>query len=99
MITCEQIKGGAGYMGRHLSANDYYSEGESVVGHWQGKAAELLGIQGQEVTQDTFEALRSNKHPLTGEKLRPRASKVAFHDTVVSAPVILRVKMHHAFAG
>ncbi|GAA5481999.1 hypothetical protein [Haloferula sargassicola] len=36
MITVTQIRGGADYMGRHLSMNDYYSEHERVVGYWQG---------------------------------------------------------------
>jgi len=73
-------------MKRHLSANDYYSEHENVTGYWNGKAAELLGIEGESVTSEAFEALRTNRHPLTGEKLRPRAGTVAFHDIVVSSP-------------
>ncbi|MBK1883758.1 relaxase domain-containing protein [Luteolibacter pohnpeiensis] len=86
MITVTQIRGGGGYMSQHLSMNDYYSEGEEVVGHWLGKAAEQLGIEGQPVRQADFEALRSNRHPQTGQKLRPRRAKVAYHDFVVSAP-------------
>ncbi|MBB5353869.1 conjugative relaxase-like TrwC/TraI family protein [Haloferula luteola] len=86
MITVTQIRGGADYMGRHLSMNDYYSEHERVVGYWQGDGAELLGLKGQEVTSESFEALRANRHPQTGEKLRPRSAQVAFHDFVISAP-------------
>jgi len=73
-------------MSKHLSMNDYYSEGERVVGIWRGKAAKMLGLEGQSVDQKTFEALRSNRHPGTGEKLRPRSAKVAYHDFVISAP-------------
>lgn len=73
-------------MSRHLSANDYYSEHENVTGYWYGKGAQILGIEHEEVTPEVFEALRSNQHPLTGEKLRPRSSKVVFHDIVVSSP-------------
>lgn len=73
-------------MSRHLSANDYYSEGETIIGYWRGNAAKILGIEGTVVTREHFEALRNNKHPLTGEKLRPRDSMVKFHDVVISAP-------------
>lgn len=73
-------------MERHLSLNDYYSEGETIEGRWHGEAASILGIEGQLVTSETFEALRSNRHPSTGEKLRPRRAKVAYHDFVLSAP-------------
>lgn len=85
MITVSQIRNGAGYLSRHLSANDYYSEGERVEGYWLGKGAEKLGLHGA-VREAEFEALRTNRHPFTGEKLTPRMHKVAFHDIVVSAP-------------
>lgn len=85
MITVSQIRNGAGYLSRHLSANDYYSEGERVEGYWLGKGAEKLGLKGT-VKETEFEALRTNRHPITGEKLTPRMHKVAFHDIVVSAP-------------
>lgn len=86
MITVTQIRGGADYMGRHLSMNDYYCEEERVVGHWHGDGAALLGLQGLEVTRESFESLRANLHPDTGAKLRPRSAQVAFHDFVISAP-------------
>lgn len=85
MITVSQIRNGAGYLSRHLSANDYYSEGERVEGYWLGKGAERLGLNGV-VKEAEFEALRTNRHPFTGEKLTPRMHKIAFHDIVVSAP-------------
>jgi conjugative relaxase-like TrwC/TraI family protein len=86
VITMTQIRDGQAYMRNHLSSNDYYSESETVTGHWHGKAAEMLGIAGDEVTAGVFEALRTNRHPQTGEKLTPRKPKVAYHDFVVSAP-------------
>lgn len=85
MITISQISVGKGYLTRHLSANDYYSEGEKVVGQWFGKGAEMLGLSG-EVDEAAFEALRQNIQPGTGEKLTPRKSQVAFHDITYSAP-------------
>jgi len=78
MITVDQIHNGRGYMSNHLSANDYYSEAETLV--------KTLGLEGKVVTEKTFEALRTNRHPLTREKLTPRRPKVALHDFVVSAP-------------
>ncbi|GHC56054.1 MobF family relaxase [Roseibacillus persicicus] len=86
MITVSQIRGGKGYMSKHLSANDYYSENETVIGHWHGKSAWALGLEGQEVTAQAFDSLAINRHPHYGGKLRPRDSKVSFHDFVVSAP-------------
>ena len=86
MITVSQIRNGSGYMRNHLSANDYYSEDEQIVGQWHGKAAWMLGFEGEDVTEEAFEALRSNRHPETGAKLTPRRPKVAFHDFVISAP-------------
>ncbi|MEO0510816.1 MAG: MobF family relaxase [Verrucomicrobiota bacterium] len=91
MITASQIKGGEGYMKRHLSANDYYCENETVIGYWRGKAAELLGIEGQAVTAEAFEALRTNKHPLTDEKLRLRTTEGMFHDIVISCPKTISI--------
>jgi conjugative relaxase-like TrwC/TraI family protein len=86
VITCRQIRSGQKYLTNHLSANDYYSETESIVGYWHGKGSEKLGIQGLPVSPDVFEAIRMGSHPLTGEKLKPRQSKVVFHDVVISAP-------------
>jgi len=86
MITVAEIRNGESYMKNHLSQNDYYSEKETVVGEWWGEGAKRLGLEGQHVTAETFEALRNNQHPLTREKLTPRSRLVAFHDVVVSAP-------------
>lgn len=73
-------------MSSHLSANDYYSENETVVGQWLGKSAWALGLEGKVVTAQAFDALAINRHPQHGGKLRPRDSKVSFHDFVISAP-------------
>ena len=86
MITATPIRDGQAYLRNHLSANDYYSESETVIGHWHGKAAKMLGLDGREVSNEVFEQLRSNKNPLTGNRLTPRKPKVSFHDFVVSAP-------------
>ena len=52
MFTCAKIRNGSTYLGTHLSANDYYAEGEHVVGKWLGKGAELLGLDGKSIGKD-----------------------------------------------
>ena len=41
------------YYTKGLSREDYYSEGQEIVGKWHGKAAGLLGLSG-DVTPDAF---------------------------------------------
>ncbi len=64
---------GKGYSARHLEYNDYYAEGERVVGEWFGRGAELLGLGGAVMTED-FEAVRQGLDPNTKEFLRVRQS-------------------------
>jgi conjugative relaxase-like TrwC/TraI family protein len=64
---------GKGYSSRYLERADYYAEGDRVVGQWQGRSAELLGLSG-EVKSEDFEALRQGLDPETGEFLRQRQS-------------------------
>src|SRR5689334_17198662 len=71
MFTRARIYGGETYLKNHLSANDYYAEGEKVIGRWVGRGAELLSLRG-EVTTEQFESLRSNQMPGSDEKLTPR---------------------------
>lgn len=105
MITISQIANGATYLGKHLSANDYYSQGERVRGDWQGDGAQRLGLDGM-VEAEAFEALRTNRHPATGEKLTARNGKTnAFHDITLSAPKSVSIvavvgedeRLRHAF--
>ncbi len=62
-----------GYAMKHLERNDYFAEGEKVVGKWFGRGAEKLGLNGQ-VLLEQFERVRQGLHPETGEKLRQRKS-------------------------
>jgi conjugative relaxase-like TrwC/TraI family protein len=64
---------GKGYSARHLEHSDYYAEGEKVVGRWQGRGAELLGLAG-EVRPDEFESLREGIDPHADVFLRQRQS-------------------------
>jgi conjugative relaxase-like TrwC/TraI family protein len=88
MFTLAKIKDGGTYLENHLSANDYYAEGEKVIGLWQGKGAERLGRSTEIHSGDTaFAALRENRHPLTGDKLTPRGgvNRIRFLDFQCSA--------------
>ena len=73
MLTIRAMSDGTGYSARHLEHSDYYAEGERVVGQWQGRGAELLGLSGN-VESEQFEALRQSFHPETGEFLPQRHS-------------------------
>jgi conjugative relaxase-like TrwC/TraI family protein len=86
MFTMAKIRDGSTYLGNHLSANDYYAEGEKVRGEWIGLGAGMLGLQG-EVRPDQFEALRRNERPDSRERLTPqnRSDRIAFFDFQCSA--------------
>jgi hypothetical protein len=67
MITVGVIRNGSTYLSRHLRKNDYWAEGEKeMLGEWVGEGARALGLEGA-VTAAPFEALRCNRHPITGE--------------------------------
>ena len=75
MITVGVIRNGATYLSRHLCKNDYWTEGEKKIeGEWIGKGAKALGLEGGVQTK-AFEALRLNRHPVTGEQLTAREDK------------------------
>jgi conjugative relaxase-like TrwC/TraI family protein len=90
MFAAAAVRNGATYLGRHLTANDYYSEHEHVIGQWVGEGAALLGLSGRTIQGNdaNFEALRRNLHPVSGENLTPRTreDRIAFFDFQVSAP-------------
>ena len=88
MITVGIIRNGANYLSHHLRKNDYWAEGEKAVqGEWIGEGAKALGLSGA-VTDEPFEALRSNRHPRSGKFLTSLDAKrkVAFIDAQLSAP-------------
>ena len=69
------MRDGAQWLSNHYAANDYYCEGEHVVGSWAGKGAEFFGIAGQQIEpqNEAFLRLFSGQTP-EGEKLKPHES-------------------------
>jgi conjugative relaxase-like TrwC/TraI family protein len=59
------------YFAQSLKREDYYSEGQEVVGDWHGMAAGRLSLSGA-VTQAEFDSLCDNKIPGTDERLTQR---------------------------
>jgi conjugative relaxase-like TrwC/TraI family protein len=51
----------------------YYGQEQEVIGEWQGKAADLLGLKGK-VDQESFEALCDNRRPDGNGRLTARTS-------------------------
>jgi len=47
---------------------NYYTQGDRVLGEWQGKLAAAWGLEGK-VTSEQFHRLAEGQHPLTGEQL------------------------------
>lgn len=86
------------YYTEGLKREDYYSEGQEVVGKWHGKAAERLGLSG-DVTPDAFAALIENRHPVSGERLtaRTKVDRRVGYDINFHAPKSLSVL--HALTG
>lgn len=70
-----KIKDGSTYLDHHLCANDYYAEGEHVVGQWRGRLVSRLGMApGQQIHSGdrAFCLLRKNINPATHQKLTQR---------------------------
>jgi len=83
MFTMAKIKDGGTYLERHLAANDYYCENESVIGKWVGEGARRLALdQDIRAGDKSFESLRNNRVPDSTEKLTLRDSpnRVKFFD-------------------
>ncbi|MBR4490380.1 relaxase domain-containing protein, partial [bacterium] len=89
-VTKIRATNGAGksFYANHLSANDYYSEKEKVVGVWKGKLADRFNLDGKEVTAEVFSLFQRNIDPFLERKLTQRTvmSGVRFFDFQCSAP-------------
>src|ERR1700688_851156 len=72
----------------HAGADEYYTADQAEPGHWTGKAAALLGLEG-EVSPEAFRRVLDARHPLSGEPLgvpMTAAQRVAGFDLCFSAP-------------
>jgi conjugative relaxase-like TrwC/TraI family protein len=66
---------------------NYYAEGERIVGTWHGELAAQWGLSG-DVREEDFQRLADGQHPITGEQLvrhqTPRKSTNARGETVTT---------------
>lgn len=87
MIASRSSEAAKSYFAQGLSREDYYSQGQEIIGNWGGKAATILGLDGP-VTQGEFNALTENVHPMTGERLTPhtRSNRRVGYDINFHAP-------------
>jgi conjugative relaxase-like TrwC/TraI family protein len=88
MMTVGVIRNGGTYLAQHLRKNDYWQRGElEVQGEWIGQGAQMFGLEGV-VADKPFDALRRNRHPVTGKRLTARENKarMALFDIQLSAP-------------
>ncbi len=86
-----------GYFAHHLSAGDYYEEGQKTSGEWFGLGAQSLELTGR-IAADDFVALCENQNPITGQTLTQRnnsqrkdgdrevANRRVFYDFTFSPP-------------
>ena len=76
-----KMRDGAQWLSNHYAANDYYCEGEHVVGSRVGKGAEVFGIAGQQIEPQNEALLRlfSGQTP-EGKKLKPHDSEIIGYD-------------------
>ncbi|MEI8194277.1 MAG: MobF family relaxase [Phycisphaerae bacterium] len=98
-ITASTSAGQAkSYYTEGFSKDDYYTEGQDIIGKWGGKGAELLGLSGQ-VDREAFMALCDNLHPQTGERLtaRTKAFRTVGYDFTFDVPK--SVSVIHAISG
>ena len=71
IIQTSSVAAAKSYYTQGLAREDYYAEGQECVGRWGGRAAALMGLEG-DVDPDAFAALCDNQHPQTGRRLTPR---------------------------
>lgn len=91
------LRNAKSYFREHLSAGDYYAEGQKVNGEWFGLGAEKLGLKGA-VKESDFLALCEGLNPITGQRLTARkntnrcdgdkvvANRRVFYDFTISPP-------------
>ncbi|PHN04384.1 MobF family relaxase [Flavilitoribacter nigricans] len=87
ITTSRSAAGALQYFNKGLTKSDYYAEKGEIIGKWQGRTAERLGLSG-DVGKEQFEALAYNKDPATGEQLTVRnaSSRRVGYDFTFSVP-------------
>jgi conjugative relaxase-like TrwC/TraI family protein len=55
----------------YYSSADYYTEGQELTGQWRGKAAAMLGLEG-DIAKADWDAMCDQVHPKDGESLFQR---------------------------
>lgn len=92
MLTIQATTGAQGlidYFDDTLTLADYYTQEQSLMGTWHGKAAHTLGLETTPVHRDAFVALAHKHHPTDptislGQRTRAK-SRVAY-DFTFGAP-------------
>ena len=89
-VTKIRATNGAGksFYANHLSANDYYSESEKIVGHWRGILSFDFDLVSKEVDMESFSMFQRGINPVTGGKLTQRhvTNGPRFFDFQCAAP-------------
>jgi len=98
IVPSVDAKQAQSYYTEALSREDYYSQGQEIVGKWGGKGAERLGLRGA-VNKEAFTCLVHNLDPNTGLPLTPRtrAGRRVGYDFNFHAPK--SVSLIHALTG
>lgn len=80
--------GGKSFYHNHLSCNDYYSEGERVVGRWFGNLVYDFNLWNTEVESEAFSLFQKNINPKTLGKLTQKnvSGGPRFFDFQCAAP-------------
>ena len=93
MLSVKSINAGGGGKSaadyyENLAKDDYYTNGGEPPGHWVGKHAEKLGLEGQQVERGELGKALEGFHPKTGEALAENAGlkHKPGHDLCFSAP-------------
>ncbi|MGC3992048.1 MAG: MobF family relaxase [Chthoniobacteraceae bacterium] len=86
------------YYTEGLKREDYYSQGQEIIGQWYGRGADRLGLVG-DVTSKSFQAVVDGRHPVTGEKLTPRhdAKRTVGYD--INFHAVKSLSVLHALTG
>lgn len=92
IYQCRNAAAAQSYFTQGLAREDYYTQGQEIMGRWGGEVVQRLGLLSPpaygSVTRETFVALTENRHPLTGERLtlRTKVDRTIGYDFNFHAP-------------